>query len=155
MATMFGLGAATGAVCVAEAAGAPPPADCVVTTVRTPHAAPLRPVPVSAHASALAGFDPGIGVRVAPIIAEPPSSTLVGRDNCTVKLLVIVTVAEAVLEELATLCAVTVTIAGLGKICGAVKFPFESTAPQANGQAVPDTDQRTAVSGWPPLDIVG
>jgi len=70
-------------------------------------------------------------------------------------LLVNVIVAEAVFAGFATLCATTVTVAGVGKICGAVKLPFASTAPQPKGQAEPERDQRTAVSGCPPLEIVG
>jgi 3-mercaptopyruvate sulfurtransferase SseA len=66
-------------------------------------------------------------------------------------LLVIVTVAEICFEGSATLCAVSVTLAGDGRIPGAVNRPLESTVPQAVGHAPPDKLQRTVVSGCPLL----
>jgi hypothetical protein len=65
-----------------------------------------------------------------------------------------VSMAEARLEGSATLCAVSLTVAGFGRICGAVKLPFVSTVPHAKGHAVPASDHSTAVSGCPPLVIV-
>ena len=132
---------------------APPPADCCVSTVSTPHAAPLQPLPDSDHVTACAGFDPATGVSIAVIVAEPLTGTLAGADICTVKLLVIVIVADAFCEGSATLCAVSVAVAEDGKTCGAVKLPLASTAPHADGHASPLSDQRTAASGCPALEI--
>ena len=128
-----------------------PPADCWVTAVSTPQDAPLHPVPDSDHAKAWVGLEPGTGLNVAAIVAEPAIGTLAGAEICSVKLLVIVSVAEARLEGSATLCAVSARVAGFGKICGAVKLPFVSTVPHARGHAAPDSVQRTALSGWPLL----
>ena len=116
----MGFGGVTGAVYVAELDIAPPPRDCVVTTASTPQLVPPQPAPDSAQESAVAGFEPAIGVSVAAITLEPPEATLVGAESCKEKLLVMVTVAEACLEGSATLCAVSVTVARAGSVCGAV-----------------------------------
>ena len=99
---------------------APPPSACVVTTTNTPQLAPLHPLPESDHASVMLGFEPATGVSVATMVAEPPDPTLAGTESCNEKLLVIVTVAEVCFEGSARLCAVIVTVAGVGRICGAV-----------------------------------
>ncbi len=62
-----------------------------------------------------------------------------------------VTLAAACLEGSATLCAITATAAGDGKICGEVKLPLLSTLPHALGHDAPVTLQRNAVFGWPAL----
>ena len=117
---MFGVGADDGAIYVAESVPAPPPPDCAVTTFSDPQDAPLHPMPDKDHASVSLGFEPGTGVSVATIPAEAPTGTLAGAESCSVKLLVMVSAAEARLEGSATLCAVSVAVAGDGKICGAV-----------------------------------
>ena len=114
------MGGVTGAVYVAEVDIAPPPRACVVTTVSKPQLAPLHPRPESVQESVVAGFEPATGVNVAAIRPEPPETTLGGAESWREKLLVTVTAAEACLEGSATLCAVMVTAAGAGKICGAV-----------------------------------
>jgi len=109
--TVLGLGAVAGAAYVA---------DCVVTTVNVPQELPLQPGPLSAQASAVLGFEPGTGVSVATIVAVPPAGTLDGAESCSEKLLVMVTAAEICFEGSATLCAVSVALAGEGRVCGAV-----------------------------------
>src|SRR6266851_8488391 len=99
---------------------APPPSACVVTTTNTPQLAPLHPLPESDHASVMLGFGPATGVSVATMVAEPPDPTLAGTESCNEKLLVIVTAAEVCFVGSATLCAVILTLAGVGRICGAV-----------------------------------
>ena len=97
-----------------------PPADCVVTAVSVPHVDPLHPCPVSDQLSAWFGFDPATGVNVATIAAVALGTTFVGAVNCNEKLLVMVTVVEACLDGSAMLWALSVTVAGEGKIWGAV-----------------------------------
>jgi hypothetical protein len=99
---------------------AAPPVDCVVTTVKTPHELPLQPGPLSAQVSAALGFELGTGVSVATIVAVPFTGTLDGAESCNEKLLVMATAAETCFEGSATLCAVSVTLAGQGRILGAV-----------------------------------
>ena len=125
--------------------------DCVVVTVKTPQEEPLQPGPLRDQESTVLGFELGIGVSVATIVALVPAGTLDGALSCNVKVLVMLTVAETCFEGSATLCAVTVAVAGEGRIPGAVNFPLESTVPHAVGQAVPDKLQRMAVSGCPLL----
>jgi hypothetical protein len=114
------VGAAEGAVYVAESAMAAPPVDCVVTTVKTPHEFPLQPGPLRIHDSAGLGLEPGTGVSVATSVAVPLTGTLDGAESCNEKLLVMATAAETCFEGSATLCAVNVTFAGEGRILGAV-----------------------------------
>lgn len=99
---------------------AAPPVDCVVTMVKTPHELPLQPGPLSAHDSPGLGFEPGTGVSVATSVAVPLTGTLDGTESCNEKLLVMDTAAETCFEGSATLCAVNVTLAGEGRIRGAV-----------------------------------
>jgi len=66
------------------------------------------------------GFEPGAGVNVAAMTLEPPEAMLEGAESCREKLLVMVTAAKACFDGSAMLCAVTVTVAGAGRICGAV-----------------------------------
>ena len=99
---------------------APPPRACVVTNASAPQLVPLHPVPDRVHDNVVLGFEPTTGVSVATITLEPPEAMLEGAESCKEKLLVMVTVAEACLEESATLCTVSVTVAGVGRICGAV-----------------------------------
>ena len=124
-----------------------PPGDCVVTTLNTPQDDPLQPEPLSAQVSTVLGLELGAGVRVATIVVLPPAGTLVGAESCSVKLLVIVTDAETSFDGSATLCAVSVTLAGEGRIPGAVKGPLESIVPHAFGHAAPDKLQRMVLSG--------
>ena len=99
---------------------APPPKACVVTTASTPQLVPLHPVPDRAQERVVEGFEPGTGVSVAAITPEAPEARLEGAESCSEKLLVIVTAAEACLAGSATLCAVTMTVASAGRICGAM-----------------------------------
>jgi hypothetical protein len=84
---------------------------------------------------------------VATIVALVPAGTPDGAESCNAKLLVMVTAAEICFEGSATLCAVSVTLAGDGSIPGAVNVPLESRTPHALGHAAPDKLQRTVVSG--------
>ena len=120
MVTVLGVGGVTGAVYVAVLPEATAPLDCVVTTLSTPQELPLHPGPDTDHDSAMLGFEPGGGVRVAAMVAVPETGTLAGADICSKKSLVIITAAEACLDGSATLCAISVAAAGAGKICGAV-----------------------------------
>jgi hypothetical protein len=118
--TVFGLGAVAGAVYVAEFEELLPPADCVVITVNVPQELPLQPGPLSAQDSDVLGFEPGTGVIVATIVAVPAAGTLDGAESCNEKLLVMDTTVETCFEGSATLCAVSVALAGEGRIRGAV-----------------------------------
>jgi hypothetical protein len=98
----------------------PAPADCLVTTVNVPQLLPLQPGPLSAQASTVLGFEPVMGVMVATIAAVAPAGTLDGAESCNEKLLVMATAVETCFEGSATLCAVSVAVAGDGRIRGAV-----------------------------------
>ena len=80
---------------------------------------PVHPAPESVQDSVMLGFELGTGVSVAAMTLEPPEATLEGAESCREKLLVMATAAEACFDGSATLCAVTVTVAGAGRICGA------------------------------------
>jgi hypothetical protein len=114
--TVFGLGGMPGAVYVAESATGLPPVDCVVTTVNVPQERPLQPGPLSAQVSAVPGFEPETGINVARMVAVPPAGTLDGAESCDEKLLVMPTTAEICFEGSATLCAVSVVLAGEGRV---------------------------------------
>jgi hypothetical protein len=143
-----------GAVYVAEFEKLLPPADFVVMTVNVPHELPLQPGPLSAPDMDVLGFEPGTGVIVAMIVAEAPAGTLDGAESCKEKLLVIATAAEICFEGSATLCAVSVVLAGEGRICGAVYLPLASTAPHPPAHACPERLHRTEVSECPLLVTV-
>jgi hypothetical protein len=100
------------------------------------------------------GLEPGTGVSVATIVDVAPAGTLGGAESCKEKLLVIATVADACFEGSATLCAVSVTLAGNGRVCGAVYFPLASTVPHPLVHAGPERLQCTVVSGCPLLVTV-
>jgi len=116
---VFGLGAVPGAVYAAESAMGLP-ADCVVTTVNVPQLLPLQPAPLSVQDNTVLGFEPGRGVIVATIVAVPPAGTPDGAASCNEKPLVMATTVETCFEGSATLCAVSVALAGDGKIRGAM-----------------------------------
>jgi hypothetical protein len=143
-----------GAVYVAEFEKLLPPADCVVMTVNVPQELPLQPGPLSVQASDVLGFEPGTGVIVVTIVAVPAAGTPEGAESCKEKLLVMATAAEICFEGSATLCAVNVALAGVGRICGAVYLPLASTAPHPLAHATPERLQRIAVSGCPLLVTV-
>lgn len=92
------------------------PANCVVTTV----CVPLQPGPLNDQASAVLGLEFAAGVIVATIVAVAPAGTLDGAESCSEKLLVMVNAAEICFAGSATLCADIVTLAGEGRIPGAV-----------------------------------
>jgi len=149
--TLLGFGAVAGAVYSAEAVVTFPLCVCVVVPLIVPHEAPLHPGPLSVHAIAVLGFEPGMAVSVATIATVAPTGTLDGAASCNEKLLVIVSATETCLEGSATLCAVRVTLAGEGRICGAVYVPDASTLPQPLGHAAPDKLHRVEESGCPLL----
>jgi hypothetical protein len=74
-----------------------------------------------------------------------------GAVNRSVKLLVMAMGKLFCFVGSAALVAVSVTLAGEGKICGAVKLPLPSTLPQPLAHAAPEMLQRTAVLGCPAL----
>jgi hypothetical protein len=117
--TMFGFGVETGAVYVATACMLFPPVACVVTTLNVPQLAPLQPAPLKDHTSTSLGADPGTGVSVATIVADPPAGTFDGAEICSENVLVTDTADEICFEGSATLCAVSVTLGGDGRIGGA------------------------------------
>jgi hypothetical protein len=92
----------------------------VVTTFSTPQLAPVQPGPDKDHDNAVFGLEPATGVSIAVMTAVPEAGTLAGAKICSRKLLAIVTAAEACFDGSATLCAISVTVAGVGKIRGAV-----------------------------------
>jgi hypothetical protein len=64
-------------------------------------------------------------------------------------------IAAAVWEGSATLAAVTATLAGVGRIAGAVKLPSAAIVPQAApAQPGPVRDHATEFAGWPALAMV-
>jgi hypothetical protein len=128
-----------------------PAVDCVVPTLNVPQELPLQPGPLSAQARTVFGFELGTGVSVATIVAVPLTGTLEGAESCNEKLLAMATVAEPCFEGSATLCAVSVTLAGAGRFLGAVYLPLASTVPQPLVHAAPDRLQRTVASGCPLL----
>ena len=149
--TLFGFGALAGAVYCAETVETFPFCVCVVVPLMVPHEAPLHPGPLSVHAMAVLGFEPGMAVSVATIGAVAPTGTLEGAESCNEKLLVIVSAAKTCFEGSATLCAVNVTLAGEGRICGEMYLPDASTLPQPSAHAAPDKLHRVAESGCPLL----
>ncbi len=88
--------------------------------VNMPQLVPVQPVPCNDQFSWALGLEPGAGVNVATNDALAPGITLEGALSCSVKLLVISIVAEPPREASATLAAMSVIVAGLGNICGAV-----------------------------------
>jgi len=54
------------------------------------------------------------------MVVVPPASTLDGAESCNEKLLVMATTMEICFEGSATLCAVSVVLAGEGRARGAV-----------------------------------
>ena len=105
---------------MAEADIAPPAIACVVTTVSVPHPAPLQPEPASDQFSPVLGLEPGTGVSVAAMFAEPPDARFAGAAICRVKLLVMVRKADVCFAGSAMDCAVIVANAALGRVEGAV-----------------------------------
>ena len=99
---------------------APPPADCVVMTVRMPQALPLQPLPERDQERMALGLELGAGVSVATIAAVMPGRRLEGAATCSVKWLLMMSGAEFCLEGSATLVAMRVTLAAEGRIAGAV-----------------------------------
>lgn len=85
-----------------------------------PQVVELHPGPESDQERFVLGFDPGTGVKVAMIEAVSPAGTLCGAVTCSVKLLVMVIEAEVCFDGSATLCAVSVALAGDGSMAGAV-----------------------------------
>jgi len=152
MVTLFGFGAVAGAVYCAETVATFPLCVCVVVPLIVPHEAPPHPGPLSVQAITVLGLEPGMAVSVATIAAVAPTGTVEGAASCSEKLLEIVSAAETCFEGSATLCAVNVTLAGEGRICGAVYVPVASTLPQPFGHAAPDKLHRVEESGCPLLD---
>ena len=96
----------------------------MVTELSVPHAEPLQPVPLSDQLMIALGLEPVTGVSVATITAVAEVVTVPGAASCSVKWLVMVTPTIACFEGSAALCAIMLTFAGDGRICGAVKFPL-------------------------------
>jgi hypothetical protein len=125
------------------------PADASV-----PQAAPEHPVPDRLHKISVLGLDPATGEMVAKksrlVPALIPELTEPAALSASVKWLVMVILAVADFAGSATLVAVTVTLGGEGRICGAMKSPAEFTVPHAAPeQPAPVVFQITAVDGFP------
>jgi hypothetical protein len=118
--TELGCGAVIGAVYVAVFASGVPPAACVVVTFNAPQPLPVQPLPLNAHERVRLGFDPATGVSVAISVLVDPVPNVVGAESCSVKWLVIVSVAVLCFVGSAILAAVSVTTAEAGNSCGAV-----------------------------------
>jgi len=115
-----------------------------------PQAVPLHPGPETLQFTTRLGFEFGAGVIVAVYATVAPVFTEAGPLSVSVKLLVTVIAALAAFEGTATLRAVSVTLGGEVRICGAVKSPLESTVPQAAPeQPDPLTLQFAARLGFP------
>ena len=118
--------------------------------VMEPQAAPLHPGPETLQFTTRLGFEFGAGVIVAVYATVAPVFTEAGPLTVSAKLLVTVIAALAAFEGSATLRAVSVTLGGEVRICGAVKSPLESTVPQAAPeQPDPAKLQLTARLGFP------
>ncbi len=117
-----------------------------------PHPAPEQPGPLTLHVTTVLGFELGAGVSVAEYCADAPACTELGPETVKVKLLVIVTTTALDFAVSAKLLAVSVTFAGVGRICGAVYRPLGSTEPHADAaQPAPATLHVTLRSGLPAL----
>lgn len=115
-----------------------------------PQAEPLHPGPETPQFTTRLGFEFGADVSVAVYWAPAPVFTAAGPLTVSVKLLVTVIAALAAFEGSATLRAVSDTLGGAGRICGAVKSPLESTVPQAAPeQPGPPRPQFTPRLGFP------
>lgn len=143
---MLGEGGVAGAVKLAVLAP-------VLTMV--PQLAPLQPGPETLQLSVVLGFEFGAGVSVAVNKAVALVWTNEGPATESVKLLVMLTAALALLEGSATLLAVSVTPGSEGQIGGAVKSPLASTVPQAApAQPTPAALQVTVRFGLPEPDTL-
>jgi len=67
--------------------------------VSIPQEDPLQPGPERENASTVLGFEPGTGVIMATIVADVPAGTIDGAVNCKEKLLVMVSVVDALLLD--------------------------------------------------------
>jgi len=111
-----------------------------------PQAVPLHPGPETLQLTTRLGFELGAGVSVAVNCAVVPLATAEGPRTVKVNALVMLSIALAAFEGSAALVAVRVTLAGVGRICGAVNSPLESMVPHAApAQPGPATLQLTAV----------
>jgi hypothetical protein len=79
--TLFGEGAAKGAVYVAVFVIVPEAPVVAAPGTSVPQAAPLHPAPHNAHVTTPLGCEPGTGVSVAVIATLAPVETLEGADN--------------------------------------------------------------------------
>src|SRR5258708_21159001 len=121
---------------------------------RIPHAFPVHPAPESCHTRARLGFEFCAGKNVAVNCPVAPGATFAGPLTVSPKLLVIWMVATTCFERSAAERAVSVTVAGEGRICGATKFPALSTVPHAPPlHPVPEIVYKTPGSGLPTDEI--
>src|SRR5713101_9669246 len=128
--------------------------ESAAVTWSVPQAVPAQPAPESCHCIARLGFESCTGENVAVKRELEPGAALEGPLIVSVKLLVMRMEAAARLAGSAELCAVSVTIAGEGRICGAVKCPPLSTVPQPlPAQPAPETAYTIVGSGFPSEEI--
>ena len=128
--------------------------ESAAVTWSVPQAVPAQPAPESCHCIARLGFESCTGENVAVKRELEPGAALEGPLIVSVKLLVMRIEAAARFAGSAELCAVSVTIAGEGRICGAVKCPPLSTVPQPlPAQPAPETAYTIVGSGFPAEEI--
>src|SRR5947209_10341347 len=135
-------------------AGCCPAAESAAVTWSVPQPLPAQPAPESCHWMARLGFEFCAGENVAVKGEVEPGAALEGPLIVSVKLLVMPMEAAACFAGSAALCAVSVTFAGEGRICGAVKCPPLSTVPQPlPAQPAPETAYTIVGSGFPAEEI--
>jgi hypothetical protein len=88
--------------------------------VMVPHTCAVQPLPATLHETVRSGFEFAAAEIVAAYVAEAPASTVAGPLMEMENVLLRFTATAAVLDESATLTAVSVTEGGAGSICGAV-----------------------------------
>jgi hypothetical protein len=94
-----------------------------------PHVAPAQPGPATLQATAKFGFEPAAGENAARNVPPAPEFTEAGPETVVVNPLAIVSVTPPFALASAALVAVIVSLAGCGKISGAVKIPAAVIVP--------------------------
>jgi hypothetical protein len=127
------VGSACGVATIFTVAGDGGIAGAVYTPacVIVPHELAAHPTPATLQEIARFGFEFAGGVSVAAYVADVPAFTDLGPTTKSENMLVRPIAAVAILEVSATLIAIKLALAGVGRIPGAVYVPVESTVPHA------------------------
>jgi hypothetical protein len=113
-----------------------------------PHDATVQPVPDILQKIMRLGLELAAGESVAMYVAEFPAFTEGGPATASEKELVTSMLAVPLLDGSAVLMAISETLGGAGRICGAVYVPCEFTVPHdAPMQPLPETIQVTVRLG--------